>query len=256
MIDRAFRRTPTGCAWPNRWRWTLARRCPTRIAYRSWGSWSAAGDNAVWSAMRCSPARPTPMSGGAVRARPHAGPQPGFHCLRQCAGQLLRQHWAGQPGAGRPALGARFPVITVRDQVRAHAPGLTTWAFAASALSLAVRWAAWLRWNGRCWTRPGWRRGQHCRQRPPFGLVHGLSEAQRLAIAADPNFRGGDYPPHDPPDAGRLPRAPWPWSAIAARFRWSTALPSHHPGAVRQRRRRRAIIRGWLRHHGRADPAL
>jgi homoserine O-acetyltransferase len=81
------------------------------------------------------------------------------------------------------------------------------------------------------------------------------SEAQRLALASDPKFRGGDYDLLDPPSAG----------LAAAR---AMAMVSYRsPASIGQRfgRRRGAevfgqasshpddfAVQGWLRHHGEA----
>ena len=79
------------------------------------------------------------------------------------------------------------------------------------------------------------------------------SEAQRLALAADPKFRQGHYPEHDPPAAG----------LAAAR---AIAMVSYRsPQSLSQRFGRASgwevfgerasapdepAVRGWLRHHG------
>jgi homoserine O-acetyltransferase len=73
-----------------------------------------------------------------------------------------------------------------------------------------------------------------------------ISEAQRQAIAADPRWRGGHYPPEDPPAAG----------LAAARMLAMVSYRSRESLEGRFGRERatdgRYAVESWLHHHGRA----
>ena len=155
---------------------------------------------------------------------------------------------------GRP-WGGRFPAVTIRDQVRvqmalADALGIRRvrlviggsmgglqaleWALLDPERTVAVATIA--------------AAGRHS----PWCLV--WSEAQRLALAADPKYRAGDYDPQDPPRAGLAAaravamvtyRSP---ESLAQRFGRATGgmvfgRRSDVPGDF--------AVNGWLRHHGR-----
>jgi homoserine O-acetyltransferase len=81
------------------------------------------------------------------------------------------------------------------------------------------------------------------------------SEAQRLALAADPLFRGGHYDPANPPRQGLAAaravamvtyRSP---ASLGVRF---GRAPGREIFAGRAAAPDDLAIRGWLRHHGRA----
>jgi homoserine O-acetyltransferase len=81
------------------------------------------------------------------------------------------------------------------------------------------------------------------------------SEAQRLAVSADPKFRQGKYPEHDPPISGLTAaramamisyRSP---QSLAQRF--GRALGNEIHGD-RSTAPDEPAVRGWLRHHGRS----
>jgi homoserine O-acetyltransferase/O-succinyltransferase len=176
-----------------------------RVAYRSWGQLSPAGDNAV---VVCHA-----LTGSADADRWWAGmfgpgraldPERDFivcsNILGSCYGTTGPT--SIDPDTGRPYLGD-FPAITVRDMVRAQREllrelgvhkvrlvvggslgGMQTieWAFcypelvdAIAPIACSARHSAW---------------------------AIGLSEAQRQAIYADPRWRGGRYDLGDPPAAG------------------------------------------------------
>ena len=155
---------------------------------------------------------------------------------------------------GRP-WGGRFPAVSIRDQVRvqmalADALGIRRvrlviggsmgglqaleWALLDPGRTVAVATIA--------------AAGRHS----PWCLV--WSEAQRLALAADPKYRAGDYDPQDPPRAGLAAaravamvtyRSP---ESLAQRFGRATGAMvfgrrSDVPGDF--------AVNGWLRHHGR-----
>ncbi len=226
-----------------------------RIAYRSWGQLSAAGDNAV---LVCHAL--TGSADADVWWAPLFGPGRTLDPSREfivCANALGSCYGSTGPASPAPdgqRWGARFPVITVRDQVRAHMRladhlGIRRIRFVIGG---SMGGLAALEWALLDPARVGAvvsiaASGRHS------AWCMAWSEAQRLAIAADPNFRGGDYPPHDPPDAGLAAaramamvgyRSP---ASLEHRFGRATtqALFANGGGAE-------PAIRGWLRHHGRA----
>lgn len=108
---------------------------------------------------------------------------------------------AGEEGASR--YGSRFPVITVRDMVRAQARLLDALGIHRVALAVggslggmqALEWAV---------SEPERVEAVAVLAAPPAASPHAIAwnEAQRQAIFADPAWRGGDYPPGDPPRRG------------------------------------------------------
>lgn len=227
------------------------------LAWRSWGRLDADGGNAV---LICHA-----LTGDAHADdwwAPLFGPGRALDPARDfivCANTLGSCYGSSGPCSRGPDgrdWGAWFPAVTIRDQVRAQRlllqhlgvkrlrlvvggslGGLQAleWAFeedidvaAIASIAASGRHSAWcLAW----------------------------SEAQRLALRADPKFRDGHYPPEDPPRAG----------LAAAR---AIAMATYRSAASLERRLGRRdgqaifgarakspgdyAVRGWLRHHGEA----
>lgn len=227
------------------------------IAYRRWGRLSPAADNAVIICHALTGSADADDWWGAL-----FGPGRSLDPARDfivCANVLGGCYGTTGPTSlapdGRP-WGARFPQLTIRDQVRAQmaladALGIRHIRFVIGG-SLgglqALEWAVLDR------DRVGAvvsiaAAGRHS----PWCVA--WSEAQRLALAADPKFRDGDYDPADPPVAGlaaaravamltyrshlslgeRFGR-----SAGAGGYRAATEVPKDF------------AVNGWLRHHGQA----
>lgn len=152
---------------------------------------------------------------------------------------------ADDPGDGCGRWGATFPRITVRDMVRAQRRLLDALGVRRVELVLggslggmqALEWAAMdARVEAAAVLAAPARHS-------PWAIA--LNEAQRAAIAADPRWCGGAYPPDRPPVDGLAAarmlamctyRAP---EGLGARF---AAGDGDGRGGVQ----------GWLRHHGRA----
>jgi homoserine O-acetyltransferase len=176
-----------------------------QVAFRTWGSLSPTGDNAVVVCHAFTGSADvdrwwTRMFGPGRALDPERDFVVCSNLLGSCYGTTGPASL--DPVTGRPWLG-RFPAITLRDMVRvqgdlARALGIRSiravvggslggmqvleWALLYPELVRAIvpiaspaRHSAW---------------------------AIGLSEAQRQAIAADPRWRGGDYDPADPPAAG------------------------------------------------------
>ncbi|MEM1055616.1 MAG: homoserine O-acetyltransferase [Bacteroidota bacterium] len=108
---------------------------------------------------------------------------------------------ATNPATGR-AYGSAFPLVTVRDGVRLHRAALESLGVREVALAIGGSLGGMfaLEWG---------RQAGFVRAIAPVavGARHeawaiGWNEAQRQAIAADPDWNGGDYDPVRPPRAG------------------------------------------------------
>lgn len=174
------------------------------VAYRTWGRLNAARDNAV---VVCHALTGTPDAadwwGGLFGPGRLLNPERHFvicaNVLGSCYGTTGPR--SEDPATGAP-YGARFPVVTVRDTVRLHARLLDALGVEGVACVLggsmggmqALEWALM-------------DRRVRAAVVVAVGAAHtawqiGLSEAQRQAIYADAKWRGGGYPPDDPPAAG------------------------------------------------------
>lgn len=227
------------------------------IAYRSWGQLSPAGDNAV---IICHA-----LTGSADADdwwSPFFGAGRSLDPARDfivCANVLGGCYGTTGPTSpapdGRP-WGARFPRLSIRDQVRAQmaladALGIRHIRFVIGG-SLgglqALEWAVLDR------ERVGAVISIAASGRHSSWCV-AWSEAQRLALAADPKFRDGDYDPADPPLAG------------LAAARAVAMLTYRSQRSLSERFGRRSggevfcaaaeapadlAVKGWLRHHGQA----
>ena len=170
-----------------------------------------------------------------------------------CSNVLGRCYGTTGPGVANAARtrargAARFPDVTVRDMVRLQAAlldGLGVAPAAARARRLARRNA-----GARVGAAlPRARRGDRADRRlgPPLGVVHRAAPRRSARrSAADPRWRGGDYPAHEPPAAG----------LAAARQLAMVHLPQPREPRAPLRARAAAdgrfAVAGWLPHHGRA----
>jgi len=227
------------------------------IAYRTWGQLSAAGDNAVivchaltgsadaddWWADLFGPGRTLDPDRYFIVCA---------NVLGGCYGTTGPASLApdGQPW------GARFPRVTLRDQVRlqmvlADRLGIRAIRFVIGGSMgglQALEWAVLdpVRVGAVVSIAATGRHSAWCAA---------WSEVQRLALAADPKFLAGRYEPADPPLAGLAAaravamvtyRSP---ASLGVRFgrasgREIFAGQAESPDEL--------AIRGWLRHHGRA----
>ncbi|MBU6420793.1 MAG: homoserine O-acetyltransferase [Gammaproteobacteria bacterium] len=216
------------------------------VAYRTWGRLNPAGDNAVlvchaltgsvdvdqWWAGLFGPGRAL-------------DPERDFIV---CSNVLGGCYGSTGPRSINPVThkpyGGQFPAVSVRDMARVQAQLSDALGIAQLQLVIggslggmqALEWAALYpeRVNAVVAIGCGVRQS-------PWAI--GWSEAQRQAIFADPNWRGGDYSPTTSPTAG----------LAAAR---ATAMLSYRHWREFEKRfgRRRRDgtfeIESWLRHHG------
>lgn len=227
------------------------------IAYRSWGRLSPAADNAVIVCHALTGSADADDWWGALFG-PGRSLDPGRDFI-VCANVLGGCYGTTGPTSpapdGRP-WGARFPRLTIRDQVRAQM---------ALADALAIRCIRFviggslgglqaLEWAVLDHRRVGAvvsiaAAGRHS----PWCVA--WSEAQRLALVADPKYCAGHYDPADPPVAG----------LAAARAIAMLTYRSHRSLVERFGRRCAGeglpaaakeaddfAVKSWLRHHGQA----
>lgn len=227
------------------------------IAYRTWGRLSPDGDNAVVVCHALTGSADADVWWAPLFGRGRAL-DPEKHFI-VCSNVLGGCYGTTGPTERRPdgtRWGGDFPRVTVRDQVRAQM------ALADALGILGIRFVIGGSMGGLQaleWALLDPRRtravvsiaaaGRHS----PWCIA--WSEAQRMALAADPKYRDGHYPPDDPPAAGLAAargiamatyRSP---DALARRFGRASG------GEVFGERARAPgdyAVQGWLRHHGRA----
>lgn len=225
------------------------------IAYRTWGKLAPAGDNAVVVCHALTGSADAdawwPSFFGAGRVLDPA------HDFIVCSNALGGCYGSSGPISQAPdgqPWGGRFPALTIRDQVRAQIALADELGIRRIRLVLggslgglqALEWA--LLDAGRvervASIAASGRHSAWCAV---------WSEAQRMALATDPKYRGGGYPADDPPRAG----------LAAAR---AVAMISYRSPQSLERRFGRAsgaevfgdradspgelATSGWLRHHG------
>ncbi len=227
------------------------------IAYRSWGQLNAAGDNAVIVCHALTGSADADAWWGALFG-PGRTLDPEKHFI-VCSNVLGGCYGTTGPVSVAPdggLWGARFPQITVRDQVHlqmalADRLGIRGIRFVIGG-SLGGLQA--LEWGLLDPERVGAvvsiaASGRHS------AWCAAWSEAQRLALAADPKFRGGHYDPADPPRAGLA--AARAIAMVSYRSAGSLGLRFGRAAgkdvfAERAAAPDELAVRGWLRHHGKS----
>lgn len=224
------------------------------VGFRTWGRPNAAADNAV---VVCHALTGTadaddwwaPLFGPGQALDPERDFIVCANVLGGCYGSTGPTSEAPD---GRP-YGARFPRITVRDQVDAQRRLLDALGVRGIRLVIggsmgglqALEWALRdLRVQAVATVAAS---GRHS----PWCIA--WSEAQRQAIAADAKFADGHYDPADPPRAGLAAAR-----AIAMlTYRTAASLGARYgraPGAevfgARAKRPDEPAVAGWLSHHG------
>ena len=217
------------------------------LAYRSWGRLSAERDNAVVVCHALT---------GTADADEWWGPLfgPGraldpAHDYIVCSNALGGCYGSSGPASrapdGRP-WGARFPTVTVRDQVRAQMRLADSLGIRRIKLVIggsmgglqALEWAVLdsERVEAIASVAASARHSPWC---------IAWSEAQRMALAADPKYQDGHYEPDDPPVAG------------LAAARAMAMIGYRSPASLAQRFGRVGsdaggdfAVAAWLRHHG------
>jgi homoserine O-acetyltransferase len=237
---------------PGPFRLDSGERLPSvTVAYRSWGRLDGDGANAVLVCHALTGSPDVAAWWGALLGPGRAlDPARDFvvcsNVLGSCYGTTgPTSRRPGSPAPGSPSWwGADFPEITVRDMVRVQARLLDALGVRRLRLVLGGSLGGMqvLEWPLLFPDRveaivPIAVSARHS------AWCIGLSEAQRQAIAADPRWREGRYPPEDPPSAG----------LAAARM---VAMCTYRSRESLEARFSRAGadgvwgVEGWLRHHG------
>ncbi|MGY1986332.1 homoserine O-acetyltransferase [Blastococcus sp. SYSU DS0669] len=185
-----------------------------RIAYETWGTLAPDGGNAVLVEHALTgdshvvgdrgPGHPTPGWWGGVVGPGAALDTDRFFVV--CANVLGGCQGTTGPSSPAPdgrAWGSRFPEITVGDQVRAEAAladalGVQRFAAVAGGSMGGMRALEWaVRFPGRV-------AGLFFLASTAVASADqiGTQTTQQAAVRADPRWRGGDYPPGDPPADG------------------------------------------------------
>jgi homoserine O-acetyltransferase len=224
------------------------------VAFRTWGRLNAAADNAV---VVCHA-----LTGSADADHwwaPLFGPGNALdpeHDFIVCANVLGGCYGTTGPTSeaadGRP-YGARFPRITVRDQVAAQqrlldALGVRGIRFVIGGSMGGLQALEWALLDPRVQAVASIAAsGRHS----PWCIA--WSEAQRQAIAADAKFAGGHYDPADPPRAGLAAARAIAMltyrtaASLGARF---GRAPGGEVFGARAKRPDEPAVAGWLSHHG------
>jgi homoserine O-acetyltransferase len=224
------------------------------VAFRTWGRLNAAADNAVvvchaLTGSADADAWWAPLFGAGNALDPERD-------FIVCANVLGGCYGTTGPTSEAPdgrAYGARFPRITVRDQVAAQqrlldAFGVRGIRFVIGGSMGGLQALEWALLDPRVEAVASIAAsGRHS----PWCIA--WSEAQRQAIAADAKFAGGHYDLADPPRAGLAAAR-----AIAMlTYRTAGSLAARYgrsPGGevfgARAKRPDEPAVAGWLSHHG------
>lgn len=216
------------------------------LAYRSWGRLNTARDNAVLVCHALTGSADVDQWWpGLIGPGQALDPERDFIL---CSNVLGGCYGSTGPGDINPSTGRRyggaFPAVSVRDMVRAQAQLADELGIAQFALVIGGSLGGMqaLEWAASFPERVGALVAIGCGVRQsPWAI--GWSEAQRQAIFADPNWRGGNYSPATPPTAG----------LAAARAMAMLSYRHWREFAKRFGRRKRDgafEIESWLRHHG------
>lgn len=227
------------------------------IAYRTWGHLNGEGDNAVVVCHALTGSADADEWWKALFGPGKVLDPSRFFII--CSNVLGGCYGTTGPASQAPdgrTWGRRFPRITVRDQVRlqmhlADRLGVRGIRFVIGGSMgglQALEWALLDPERVRAVVSIA-ATGQHT------AWCAAWSEAQRLALRADPKFRGGDYDPADPPRAGLEAaraiamvsyRSP---ASLGARFGRANGRDVFAAGAEAPDE---LAVRGWLRFHGKA----
>ena len=185
-----------------------ARLPDVTVGYRTWGTLDAAATNAVvvCHALTGDTDAATWWPGLVGDGR-LVDPEQHFVVCANALGSCYGTDGPGTLDAEGRRLGSRFPRITVRDQARLHARLLNKLGVREVALAVgasmggmqALELALVDRETGPDRVRRLVLIG--------MGAAHGawqigIGEAHRMAVRADPRWRGGDFPADDPPIDG------------------------------------------------------
>lgn len=228
-----------------------------KVAYRTWGRLNGAGDNAVVVCHALTGSADADAWWSELFG-PGRALDPEKHFI-VCSNVLGGCYGTTGPTSLAPdgvRWGARFPTVTVRDQVRlqmalADRLGIRGIRFVIGGSMgglQALEWAVLDPQRVGAVVSIG-ASGRHS------AWCAAWSEAQRLALAADPKFQDGRYDPADPPRSGLAAAR----AVAMVTYRSHASLDdrfgrasgrevfAHHAESPTE-----LAVRNWLRHHGRS----
>ncbi len=178
------------------------------VAYRTWGTLSAAAGNAVvvCHALTGDTDAPSWWPGVVGEGRV-VDPARQFVICANALGSCYGTTGPATLDADGRRLGSRFPRVTIRDQARLHARLLNHLGVRGVALAIGASMGGMQALELALVDREAGPDRVRRLVLIGMGAAHsawaiGTSEAQRMAIRADARWRDGDYPPDDPPEAG------------------------------------------------------
>ena len=185
-----------------------ARLPDVAVAYRTWGALNDAADNAVVVCHALTgDADAAGWWPGVVGPGRIADPERHFVVCANALGSCYGTTGPATLDAQGRRLGSRFPRVTVRDQARLHARLLNALGVRGVALAVGASMGGMQALELALVDREAGPDRVRRLVLIGMGAAHsawavGTGEAQRLAIRADARWRGGDYPPGDPPVSG------------------------------------------------------
>ena len=185
-----------------------ARLPAVAAAFRTWGALDEAATNAVVVCHALTgDSDAAAWWPGVVGPGRAADPDRHFVVCANALGSCYGTAGPATPGADGQRLGSRFPRVTVRDQARLHARLLNRLGVRGVALAVGASMGGMQALELALVDREAGPDRVRRLVLVGMGAAHGAwqigtSEAQRLAIRADPKWRGGDYPADDPPLSG------------------------------------------------------
>lgn len=228
-----------------------------KVAYRTWGRLNAAGDNAVVVCHALTGSADADAWWGDLFGPGRALDPEKYFIV--CSNVLGGCYGTTGPASLAPDglhWGARFPTVTVRDQVRlqmalADRLGIRGIRFVIGGSMGGLQALEWAVLDPQ---RVGAvvsiaASGRHS------AWCAAWSEAQRLALAADPKFQDGRYDPADPPRSGLAAARAVAMvtyrshASLDGRFGRASGRQvfAHHAESPTE-----LAVRNWLRHHGRS----
>lgn len=178
------------------------------VAFRTWGALDAAAANAVVVCHALTgDADAASWWPGLVGPGRLVDPERQFVVCANALGSCYGTTGPGTPDAEGRRLGSRFPAVTVRDQARLHARLLNKLGVREVALAVGASMGGMQALELALVDREAGPDRVRRLVLVGMGAQHGawqigISEAQRMAIRADPKWQGGDFPASDPPEAG------------------------------------------------------
>lgn len=178
------------------------------VAYRTWGTLNAAADNAV---VVCHALTGDTDAAswwpGLVGPGRLVNPDRHFVICANALGSCYGTTGPGTLDAEGRRLGSRFPRVTIRDQARLHARLLNHLGVRSVTLAVGASMGGMQALELALVDREAGPDRVRRLVLIGMGAAHGawqigISEAQRMAIRADPKWQGGDFAPDAPPVAG------------------------------------------------------